>query len=497
MSHPNPPPPPNDAELVASLKVMLTSMRTLTVSSNLSRSEVDAAVMNGNAALNTILATDATPLSMSPEALEILKEMGILVATVPRSLEDVNSHATKTDELDSSVMDPPKQERDEKARPVNYTTSEQEMIAQKAQLPSVLPILDSNTNGASTKGSDAPPAIKQTSEDRKDFPTEIWTQIWELVANNNPRNVDVWAWSTDRDPKPALNLQSFRGIYVNRFEPFKFMTTQIVPPILHVNALSRNIGLRYYKLSFGISIATPGGQYNIEPRIYRHIHNDCICPMGRFDNNNSITAFWKALPEGAPALALNLYVLLSSDEKKWSDIEIAHDEFGDEDFRGHNLDLVPISSFMLPNHRTPLVEKIMERIPNIYLYNFTDYFSKQGPRDFRFTPYVEDPNNRAPLALHHGGGDPVLRIGSFLKQAATFVLPTTDAYVYLYSKWQRWLIYGGYKWTKGKGPKPTGGGIDNAASPEIQERNKFFALLKPWEEEQFIKRGDTKSEIGL
>ncbi|QSZ36310.1 hypothetical protein DSL72_007436 [Monilinia vaccinii-corymbosi] len=330
-----------------------------------------------------------------------------------------------------------------------------------------------------------------------DLPPKAWDMIWKLVANDNPRNVDIWAWSVGhrifRDsPHDQTIGDPWQHGSADQWEPFRFMTTQFVPPILHVNVRSRTIALEYYKLSFGVSIPTPVGEYKIEPRIYRHIYNDCICPMGRFDYN-SVDCFWEALPEGAPAIALNLCsVPYTGKESEEDGNKLNHDEFGDEDWRGTDGCPQPFHSMMGPYE---LASRTLKKTPKIYLYNYTDYFCKRGPRDFRFTPFVVNPEHETDydpaqhLRIESPLEDSDHRTVTLLREASAY-LPSSVEYERLCKKWGTWLKYGGLTWLKDGGPKPSGERTNPRAKKYSWQRKRFFETLQPWEEEQFIKRGD-------
>ncbi|KAJ8062949.1 hypothetical protein OCU04_008196 [Sclerotinia nivalis] len=330
--------------------------------------------------------------------------------------------------------------------------------------------------------SDSHRIVQGTSRYRKKLPTELWTEIWKIVTNDNPRNLDIWAL----------------GVDAAQWEPFRFITTQIVPPILHVSVLSRNIGLKYYKLSFGLSIPTPVGESKIEPRIYRHIHNDCICPMGLFDKN-STTRFWEALrEEGAAAIAINICSLSSRAKGSEEDgNKIGRGEFEDENWGDIDRYIQTFHTLILTCDPWRLVRETLEKVSKVYLYSFGDYFDKRSPIDFRFTPFSEKPNHRidyfrARRQIESSVKDPDDRTTVLLRWAR-MSLPWTRAEVYLHAKWVQWLDCGGLNWFTSGVPKPCGIQDINSTGYDW-ERNKFFEMLQPWEEERFLKRGDPRTE---
>ncbi|TGO32918.1 hypothetical protein BHYA_0279g00100 [Botrytis hyacinthi] len=336
---------------------------------------------------------------------------------------------------------------------------------------------------------------KETSDHRKKLPTEIWIKIWELVADNSPRNLDIWTWS--EGPEKLWEIEKRRIIngpqnYSTqiRWNPFKFMTTQIVPPILHVSCLSRFIGLKYYKLGFGCHLGMPkipSEDYSIlEPRIYYH-KNDLVCPMGRFSRTES-KFFWDQFPKELSTIALNLGKLKNITPKLHEDDDIykkqiAHEHFSYEYFRGLSRNprrLDETESFF----ESCQVKEFSKRASKIYLYYSNDYICKRDPRDFRFTPPVDDSMIRG----LHGGVESDFSFDNLLEHAAF----TNRVHRYgqddMYREWVKWLRYGGLTWLKDGGPKPGCIYIDNP-TPYNRDRNEFLMYLRPWQEEIFIKRG--------
>lgn len=322
------------------------------------------------------------------------------------------------------------------------------------------------------------------------MPFEIWNKIWKLVANNNPRNLDIWAWTirsktSSGAPRKREASKNRKDRGTSQWNPFRFITTQIVPPILHVNSRSRAIGLEYYKLSFGISIVGATGKYDIEPRIYRHISNDCICPMGRFEVD-SINCFWKSLLEGAPAIAFNLYTLLEASALRFRAAErFSKDRFGDEDWRGSRNYLEYFRKMMGP---TNVISEVFRKVPKIYLYNFTDYICKREPRDFLFRPYEQSANWRdiAEFTLPVLDGSDA-RDTELLHEALAF-LPQTPEKIALSNKFKKWSNYGGFHYLVDDGPKPSGNLVnDNGAAIHDRAREQFFETLQEWEVNEFEK----------
>ncbi|TGO16662.1 hypothetical protein BTUL_0025g00160 [Botrytis tulipae] len=337
--------------------------------------------------------------------------------------------------------------------------------------------------------------VDETSDHRKKLPTEIWIQIWELAANSNPRNLDIWTWS--ERPEKLWEIEKQRIIngpqnYSTQigWNPFKFVTTQVVPLILHVSCLSRLIGLKYYKLGFGCHLGmpkTPSEDYStLEPRIYCH-KDDIVCPMGRFTRIES-KCFWDQFPKEISAIALNVGALKSVTPKLHEDNDvykklIAHEHLSYEYFRGlnRNPDRFDKPGSFLESYQG---EKFSSRASKIYLYYFNDYICKQGPRDFRFTPPVDDSFIRS----LHEGVESDFSFDNLLERAAFTNRVHRKGQDDMYREWVNWLRYGGLTWLKDEGPKP-GCIITHNPTPYNQTRNEFLACLRPWQKEIFIKRG--------
>ena len=92
--------------------------------------------------------------------------------------------------------------------------------------------------------------------------------IWKLVANQ-PRNVDIWAREDELE----------EDLYTAEDPPLKCWTTQSVPGVLHANMEARQVGLRFYELSFGAQRFPGDLLFSGEPRIYCNFAADLICPM--------------------------------------------------------------------------------------------------------------------------------------------------------------------------------------------------------------------------
>ncbi|KAF7924025.1 hypothetical protein BELL_0244g00070 [Botrytis elliptica] len=333
----------------------------------------------------------------------------------------------------------------------------------------------------------------ETSDHRNKLPIEIWIKIWEIVANDNPRNLDIWTWS--EGPKTLWENEKKRIIYGPqdystrvRWNPFKFITTQIVPPILHVSCLSRYIGLKYYKLGFGCHFGMskiPSESHSIlEPRIYCH-RNDLVCPMGRFNFIES-ECFWNQFPEEISAIAFNVGKLNNVDPKPHKDNEdyknqISHEHFSYEYSRGLVQDpdkLVGMNFFS----ESCQGAKFSKRAAKLYLDSFSDYISKQGPRDFRFTPFIDDSKRRG-LDIDT---DAHFSFDSLLGHAAFTNRVNEDGPDDWYSLWGEWLQDGGLTWLKDGGPKPIGIQYDN---PTVYDLDRYDYYVAPWMEEEFINRG--------
>ncbi|TGO46606.1 hypothetical protein BOTNAR_0576g00020 [Botryotinia narcissicola] len=328
--------------------------------------------------------------------------------------------------------------------------------------------------------------VDETSDHRKKLPTEIWIEIWELVANKNSRNLDIWTWS--ERPEKIWEIEKQRIIngprnYSTqiRWNPFKFVTTQVVPPILHVSCLSRLSGLKYYKLAFGCHLGmpkTPSEDYSmIEPRIYCH--------------KMILYIQWavSAFPKEISAIALNLGALNSvaprlHEDNDLYEKQIAHEHLGYEYFRVLNRNPGRIDrtdSFFESDQG----EKFSSRASKVYLYYFNDYICKQGPRDFRFTSPVDDSFIRS----LHGDEASDYSFDNLLAHAAfTNRVHHRKGQDDMYREWVKWLEYGGLTWLNDGGPKP-GYIITPNPTPYNQTRNEFFANLRPWQKEIFIKRG--------
>ncbi|KAF7952869.1 hypothetical protein EAE96_006093 [Botrytis aclada] len=99
------------------------------------------------------------------------------------------------------------------------------------------------------------------------LPIEIRIKIWEFVANQ-PRNVDIW--------------QRRLGFFEEERSQFGcpvtcWVTLSAVPSILHVSRESRAIGLKFYRLDFGVKIPPYRGMsITNEPRIYVNWDRDRI-----------------------------------------------------------------------------------------------------------------------------------------------------------------------------------------------------------------------------
>ncbi|TGO20175.1 hypothetical protein BTUL_0001g01870 [Botrytis tulipae] len=102
------------------------------------------------------------------------------------------------------------------------------------------------------------------------LPIEIRNQIWELVANQ-PRNLDIWY-------RRLGYFEEERGQFACQVT--RWVTLSAIPSILHVSRESRTIGLKFYRLDFGVKIPTYYGM-NItsEPRIYVNWDRDRIVAL--------------------------------------------------------------------------------------------------------------------------------------------------------------------------------------------------------------------------
>ncbi|TGO45392.1 hypothetical protein BCON_0397g00020 [Botryotinia convoluta] len=312
--------------------------------------------------------------------------------------------------------------------PKGYEAAEPTKALNSTENPILINDDDSNqSNTDQTKDLIIPSAKWKGKGKATEADYTCWEQEINAARTLLTLNLDIWAWSLG--PKILWDNEEQRIVEDPRncsggvrWKPFKFITTQIVPPILHVSFLSRYIGLKYYRIGFGCNLGMPeipSEEYStFEPRIYYHKT--------------------------------------------------------DLDWRGIVPDPNPIDEmlmFFANNHG----DEFLTRASKIYLYYFTDYICKRGPRDFRFTPLV-------------AGVDLDFSIDNLLEEAE-FDLRSDDHEQYdLHQRWEEWLRYGGLTWLKDGGPKPDWIQTDNLTAYD-RERNTFFMTLKPWEEEEFIKRG--------
>ncbi|TGO18189.1 hypothetical protein BPAE_0392g00060 [Botrytis paeoniae] len=451
--------------------------------------------------LTTLQSIMAAPLNSSlPKGYEAAEPTKALnYVENPMLINDDDSNQSNTDQTKNLIIPSAKWKGKGKATEVDHTCWKQEIDAARtlstlSKMIHEMPTAPYNNK----KKFDQLTTEKMahgTSGPRKELSTEIWIKIWELVANNNPRNLDIWTWSEG----PEKLWESEKQRIVNgpqdyatqiRWNPFKFITTQIVPPILHVSCLSRYIGLKYYRLGFGCHLGMPkipSEDYSIlDPRIYYH-KNDLVCPMGRFSPIES-ECFWNQFPEEIFAIALNLGKLKNVTPKLHEDNEdynkhIAHEHFSYEYSRGliQDPDRLDETDFFFESCQG---EKFSKRASKIYLYCFTDYICKRGPRDFRFTPLVDDSNGSG----LNGNVDSDFSFDNLLQHAVFTTRLNDYGLDDMYQQWEEWLRYGGLTWLKDGGPKPDWIQIDNPTSYD-RERNEFFRTLEPWDEEEFIKRG--------
>lgn len=98
------------------------------------------------------------------------------------------------------------------------------------------------------------------------LPPELRVMIWEVVAN---RNVDIRARGDDPE----------EDLCTAEVPPLKFWTTQPVPGVLHANQEARQVGLKFYELSFGAQRFPGDVLFSGQPRIYCNFAADRICLM--------------------------------------------------------------------------------------------------------------------------------------------------------------------------------------------------------------------------
>ncbi|KAK8903996.1 hypothetical protein ACHAO1_005118 [Botrytis cinerea] len=473
------------------------------------KEDISLSTFQGNQPVSTtlqsVMATPFnSPLPRTFEAAEPTKDSNL--AGNPITIDDNDDDSTKSNTDQTNKLIPPSAtwKGKGKATAAGHAYSEEEMIAATALLTLSRNVYDMSIETYNHKETDQRTTSGMAhvaSGQLPGFPTEIWIKIWTLVANNNPRNVDIWACSVgpkvlwDSEEQRILNdpRNYSHGV---RWKPFKFMTTQIVPPVLHINVLSRCIGLEYYRLAFGCRDGMPDiplDDYSkFEPHIYCHVENDLICPMGRFKPNES-DFFWTGFPNGISSIAINLGRLTKStpklEDNEDYNKQTAHEQFSKEDWRGLNEELDPLDE-MITFFDINYEDQFRGRATRIYMYYFTDYISKRGPRDFRFTPFLEDsdehvlppsdvlfdiyPYSSCSLSRYFREAEWLLHLG-----------PDGDD---SYERWEKWLQYGGLAWLKGEGPKPCWGQLDNP-TPDDQERDEFFSNLDLEEEQDFINRG--------
>ncbi|KAF7950200.1 hypothetical protein EAE96_007491 [Botrytis aclada] len=474
-------------------------------------SEVNSILSNRRDSMQSIM---AAPFDSSPpkgyEAAGPKKALNS--AEILILINDDSSNQSDTHQTKDLVIPTAKWKGKGKATEADYACWEQENNAARTLLTLSRTICDMPIETSDDKMKpDQRATFKMapgTPGHGKELPTEIWVKIWTLVANNNPRNLDIWTSSVERDETSWINVNGGEPI-VNDFEdlrncsrgdsykPFKFTTTQIVPPILHVSSLSRHIGLKYYRLGFGCNLGMTTisvEDYPIfEPRIYYHAKNDLVCPMGRFKFQES-DCFWDQFPEEISAIALNLGTLMESTLKLFRENEghnsqRAHQQFCLEDWNYYaNPEDPTDTDEMMIFFANNKGEKFLKRASKIYLYYFTDDICKRGTRDFRFTQFVDSPNG--------------LRLYDDVKSDFCIDLMLHDAEMNLrlgdlegfdsYQRWVLWLRYGGLTWLKGEGPRPHSilpKDLPDNATEYDQDKSVFFAFLPDWEELELIRRG--------
>lgn len=132
------------------------------------------------------------------------------------------------------------------------------------------------------------------------FPLELRNIVWEY-ASNQPRNLDIWA-PTIGSITSRWSLQS----PTEEFKIFKYYTTCPVPSVLQASRESRAVALKFYKLSFEITVEfEPHDTFaiNIPPRIYCNPGIDRSFTMGKWN----FDAKWNFWNENTPtSCAVNI-----------------------------------------------------------------------------------------------------------------------------------------------------------------------------------------------
>ncbi|KAF8859039.1 hypothetical protein BDZ45DRAFT_742853 [Acephala macrosclerotiorum] len=118
------------------------------------------------------------------------------------------------------------------------------------------------------------------------LPLELRNMIWEEAAKV-PRNVDVWS--------PTFGSMTLRADGSGEqvvVKPYRFISKQSPPSILHTNQESRVIALKFIHLDFGNDFDGDGLGFALifEPTIMCY-KDDRICPMGPYTETAMMDLF--------------------------------------------------------------------------------------------------------------------------------------------------------------------------------------------------------------
>lgn len=111
------------------------------------------------------------------------------------------------------------------------------------------------------------------------FPLELRRKIWAIIADQTPRNLDIWTSFKDCTIEGMLSFQT----QVYECE----LSKRRPPPIFRVNHESREEALKHYSLPFSTSIESDrcGITFSISPWMYLNHATDTLIPKG----------FWNSL----------------------------------------------------------------------------------------------------------------------------------------------------------------------------------------------------------
>ncbi|CZR67218.1 uncharacterized protein PAC_17117 [Phialocephala subalpina] len=129
------------------------------------------------------------------------------------------------------------------------------------------------------------------------LPLEIRNMIWAEAAKV-PRNVDVWSPTFG-----TMTLTSDTSDERVVVTPYRFISKQTPPGILHTNQESRAISLKHFHLAFGNDFDGEGLGFSFEPTIMCG-KDDRICPMGPYTETSQVELFICNTPS---SYALNVW----------------------------------------------------------------------------------------------------------------------------------------------------------------------------------------------